>query len=106
MCFDVTGFFDNLDHKMLKARLKGILGCDELDPDWFAVFSAVTRYRYVHLEKLKKHDHLKERIRERKHHPLATIQQVKMLGVPIKRTFSKWGFAGHTHQCEFLEIST
>ena len=91
MCFDVTGFFDNLDHKMLKARLKGILGCDELDPDWFAVFSAVTRYRYVHLEELKKHDDLKERIKERKRHPLATIQQVKALGVPIEKNALKVG---------------
>ena len=41
MCFDVSGFFDNLDHKRLKLRLKDILGCTELTDDWFAVFRAI-----------------------------------------------------------------
>jgi hypothetical protein len=85
MCFDVTGFFDNLDHKFLKARLKAALGCNELTADWFAVFKAVTQYRYVHLEELKKHDSLAKRLKARKPHPLATIEEVKALGVPIEK---------------------
>lgn len=85
MCFDVTGFFDNLDHKRLKGRLKALLECDELTADWFAVFKAVTRYKYVHLEELKKHDPLAQRLKARKPHPLATIEQVKALGVPIEK---------------------
>ncbi len=91
MCFDVTGFFDNLDHRHLKSRLKSILNCEELSEDWFAVFSAVTRYHFVHLEDLKKHAHLAEIIKERKRHPLATIQQVKALGVPINENVQKKG---------------
>ncbi|WP_404479330.1 reverse transcriptase/maturase family protein [Novosphingobium sp. BL-52-GroH] len=91
MCFDVTGFFDNLDHKLLKARLKSILDCNELDRDWLSVFNAVTRYRYVELEELKKYDHLKQRIKLRKQHPLATIRQVKDLGVRIEKNPSKVG---------------
>ncbi|WP_288410468.1 antiviral reverse transcriptase Drt2 [uncultured Sphingomonas sp.] len=85
MCFDVTGFFDNLDHKKLKERLKWVLGCDELADDWFAVFRTVTRYHYVHLEEIKKHDDLAKRLRERKRHPLATIAELKALGVPIEK---------------------
>lgn len=91
MCFDVTGFFDNLDHKRLKAHLKAILGCDELGTDWYAVFKAVTSYRYVHLDELKKHDQLAERLKARKPHPLATIEQIKALGVPIEKNPSKKG---------------
>lgn len=91
MCFDVTGFFDNLDHQILKDRLKKILDCDELAPDWFSVFSAVTRYRFVRLDELKKHDRLKDRIKERKRHPLATIKQIKALGVPIEKNPFKSG---------------
>ncbi len=34
MCFDVTGFFDNIDHKRLKRRLKWLLGVNELPDDW------------------------------------------------------------------------
>ncbi|NIJ34949.1 reverse transcriptase domain-containing protein [Sphingomonas oligoaromativorans] len=91
MCFDVTGFFDNLDHKRLKARLKAILECDELGTDWYAVFKAVTSYHYVHLDELRKHDQLAERLKARKPHPLATIEQVKALGVPIEKNRAKKG---------------
>lgn len=85
MCFDVTGFFDNLDHKRLKERLKWALGCDELAADWFAVFRTVTRYHYIDLEQIKKHDDLAKRLRERKRHPLATVADLKALGVPIEK---------------------
>jgi hypothetical protein len=85
MCFDVTGFFDNLDHKRLKERLKWVLGCDELSDDWYAVLRAVTRYRYILLEEIKKHDHLAKRLKERKRHPLATISELKALGAPIEK---------------------
>lgn len=68
-----------------------MLGCAELEADWFAVFSAVTRYRYVHLDELKKHDQLAQRLKERKRHPLATIEQVKALGVPIEKNPAKKG---------------
>ncbi|HYW14931.1 MAG TPA: reverse transcriptase domain-containing protein [Allosphingosinicella sp.] len=85
MCFDVTGFFDNLDHKLLKARLKWVLGCEELGADWYAVLRAVTRYRYINLEEIKKHDHLAKRLKERERHPLATIAELKDLGVPIEK---------------------
>lgn len=91
MCFDVTGFFDNLDHKRLKERLKTILECDELGADWYAVFKAVTHYRFIHLDELKKHGHLAERLKARKPHPLATIDQVKALGVPIEKNLKKKG---------------
>jgi Reverse transcriptase (RNA-dependent DNA polymerase) len=85
MCFDVSGFFDNLDHKRLKARLKWLLECDELEGDWFAVIKAVTRYRFIHLGEIKKHDDLAKRLRERKRHPLTTIAELKSLGVPIEK---------------------
>jgi hypothetical protein len=92
MCFDVTDFFDNLDHKQLKTRLKAILGCDELPDDWYAVFKSVTQYKYVHLDELKKHDQLAERLKARKpQHPLATIEQVKALGVPIEKNPARKG---------------
>jgi RNA-directed DNA polymerase len=91
MCFDVTGFFDNLDHKILKVRLKWALGCDELAADWFAVFRTVTRYHYVHSDEIKKHDDLAKRLRERKRHPLATITDLKALGVPIEKNLKMVG---------------
>jgi len=85
MCFDVTGFFDSLDHKRLKARLKWILGCDELPDDWMAVLRAVTRYRFIHLDELKKFGELAQRLKERNRHPLTTIAELKKLGVTIEK---------------------
>lgn len=91
MCFDVTGFFDNLDHRRLKERLRATLGSENIPDDWFAVFKAVTRFRYVNLEELKKHDDLAKRLKARKPHPLATIEQVKALGIPIEKNLERKG---------------
>lgn len=91
LCFDVTGFFDNLDHNILKTRLKSLLGCDELSRDWYAVFKAVTQFRFIHLDELKKHSSLAERLKARRPHPLATIQQVKALGIKIEKNSATKG---------------
>ncbi len=68
MCFDVTGFFDNLDHKLLKRQLKWILGCDELPADWYSVFNMITKFRHVNMDELKEHDVLAKRIKARGPH--------------------------------------
>lgn len=91
MCFDVTGFFDNLNHKLLKRQLKWILGCEELPADWFAVFNTITKFRHVNLEELKKHEPLAKRIKARRPHPLATIKLVNSLGVPIHKNPNSFG---------------
>lgn len=53
-CFDVSSFFDNLDHALLKAAWCELIGEDRLPADHFAVFTAVTRYGYVQREHLPK----------------------------------------------------
>jgi RNA-directed DNA polymerase len=50
LCYDVSGFFDHLDHRILKDRLKRVLKAHELTRDWFAVFRHVTRYSVVQKE--------------------------------------------------------
>lgn len=47
LAFDIEGFFDNLDHDLLKHAWKRTLGIGRLPPDHFAVFSALTRYCWV-----------------------------------------------------------
>jgi RNA-directed DNA polymerase len=91
MCFDVSGFFDNLDHKRLRVRLKEILGCSDLSEDWFAVLRATTKYHFVDLEQLKRHQQLAIRLKDRKRHPLATIAAVKALGIPIEKNIKSVG---------------
>lgn len=45
--FDIKGFFDNLDHHILKVRWKEILGLDELPKDWYQIYKHVTKYSWV-----------------------------------------------------------
>lgn len=84
MCFDVTGFFDNIDHKRLKRRLKWLLAIDELPADWHKVLRAVTRYSHVQKADLKAHTVFGPRLKQRSaDRPLATVKELKAAGIPI-----------------------
>lgn len=83
LAFDVTGFFDNLSHIKLKARLKQLLGVDELPADWYNVFRAVTRFRFVGLQELKSHPKLEDRFLKPAGTPIATLSELKDLAVPL-----------------------
>lgn len=77
LAFDVTGFFDNLDHKLLKSRLKRVLGVSDLPTDWFKVLRAVTKYTYVEMEDLKQHPTFGPRLAKKGSDPIATVQELK-----------------------------
>ena len=47
LAFDVTGFFDNIDHALLRKSWCRLLGRDSLPSDHFAVFRSLTRYSLV-----------------------------------------------------------
>ena len=85
MCFDVTGFFDNIDHKRLKQRLKWLLAVDELPDDWHRVLRSVTRYSHVRKADLKAHPVFGQRLQQRgADRPLATVKELKAAGIPIQ----------------------
>ena len=81
LAFDVTGFFDNLDHGLLKKRLKALLGVTELADDWHKVFRAITRFHFVDLAELKAHPTFGPRIKERSHDRIAAVEELKAAGV-------------------------
>jgi Reverse transcriptase (RNA-dependent DNA polymerase) len=85
LCFDITGFFDHLDHAILKSRLKRILGVLELPKDWYAVFRHVARHCYVERDNLLKFPHIKARFESEKKtsEPLVTIAEIKKLGIEM-----------------------
>ncbi|HEY5722339.1 MAG TPA: reverse transcriptase/maturase family protein [Allosphingosinicella sp.] len=91
LCFDVTGFFDNLQHRLLKERLRWVLGLPELSDDWYSVFKAVTRYHFVNLDELKGHPQFNQRIRGNAHVPIATIAEIKAAGIPIVGNKNPYG---------------
>lgn len=47
LAFDVKGFFDNLDHRLLKRVWVRLLGTAALPPDHYAVYKSVTRFSFV-----------------------------------------------------------
>lgn len=47
IALDVTGFFDSLDHGLLKTNWKAVLGVDELPKDQYKIFRSLTQYSYV-----------------------------------------------------------
>lgn len=53
ICLDISSFFDNIDHKILKNNLMVVLGVSRLSDDWLAVFRSMTRYTWVDAEELQ-----------------------------------------------------
>ncbi|MCT4664934.1 MAG: reverse transcriptase domain-containing protein [Flavobacteriales bacterium] len=49
---DITGFFDNLDHKILKKNWSKIIDERSLPNDHYNIFKSLTKLRYVHEKKL------------------------------------------------------
>lgn len=47
IAFDIKGFFDNLNHKILRDNWKMILDKPKLPPDHFNVFKNITRFSYI-----------------------------------------------------------
>lgn len=83
LCFDITGFFDNLDHAILKDRLKLLLGVSELPKDWFTVFRHVTKFRRVERTALEANNEFKARLKADTKEPVATIAEIKAASIPI-----------------------
>lgn len=52
--FDVSGFFDHIDHSLLKESWCRLLGADRLPDDHYKVFKSITAYAYVQQESLYK----------------------------------------------------
>lgn len=54
MVSDFSNFFDNLDHKYLKERLKGLLNVKTLPNDYYKVLKSITKYSYIEYEDILK----------------------------------------------------
>jgi hypothetical protein len=79
--FDVTGFFDNLDHGLLKKRFKSLLGVSELPDDWHKIFRAITQFHFVDRSDLKEHPIFGPRLKDRRHKRIAAVEELKAEGI-------------------------
>ncbi len=81
LAFDITSFFDTLDHCLLKQRLKSLLGTHELSDDWYKVFRSITWFHYVDLGELKTHPVFGQRLKEKSHDRIASMEELKAEGI-------------------------
>lgn len=62
ICLDVKGFFDNLDHGIIKDEWRKLLTLESLPKDHYRIYKGITKYDYIdkdtlmNLLKLKKKD--------------------------------------------------
>ena len=54
LCYDITKFFDNINHRILKERWIRLLGGNDLPKDHYKVYSSLTRFASVDKESLYK----------------------------------------------------
>lgn len=55
IALDIKGFFDNLDHKILRQNWLSVIGEEKLPEDQYKIFRSVTKYSYVNRSTLLKH---------------------------------------------------
>ena len=55
IALDFTSFFDNIDHKSLKQKIKRVLNVEELPKDWYKIYRNITRYSYVEREDIEEY---------------------------------------------------
>jgi hypothetical protein len=53
VCLDVSKFFDNISHAILKSNLISLLGGSKLPKDWLKIFIRLSNYEYVTKEDLE-----------------------------------------------------
>jgi len=85
LAFDATGFFDNLDHALLKRRLKTILRVPSLPEDWYKVYRSITDFHYVDRAELKAHTTFAARLAKHSRYRIASVEEIKKAGIAIHR---------------------
>lgn len=55
IALDITGYFDNIDHAILKNKWCKILNTQELAKDQYKIFRSLTKYSYISRDSILKH---------------------------------------------------
>src|SRR5690606_7878817 len=97
---DVTAFFDNLDHKILKKQWCRILGGQTLPNDHFNVFKALTNIKYVESDQL--FNSYKGTMLVKRGVPNSSKEEVKRISIKSKRLFKEKKAIAFCTKKEFL----
>lgn len=77
LTFDVKDFFEAFDHLQLKRQWKSVMGLDELPPDHYAVFKAITRYAWVERDAIYEKFAITKKKQKDWHQPICTPEQFR-----------------------------
>ena len=91
LCFDVAGFFDHLNHSILKSRLRKILGDKEISDDWYRVFKHVTSYSKVDKADLQSHPIIGPKMRKGGSDIISTIAKIKSYSINMESNNNEYG---------------
>lgn len=59
IAFDISEFFDSIDHEILKKAWSNLLGLDKLPNDHYNIFKSLTNFSYVKLDSILKELNIK-----------------------------------------------
>lgn len=79
---DFSRFFDNLDHKYLKDRLKELLNVETLPKDYYKIFKSITKYAYIEYDDILKELNLT-------HKGLTKLHKERLFEIEKFREFKK-----------------
>ncbi|MBU1557531.1 hypothetical protein KKC45_01060 [Patescibacteria group bacterium] len=68
---DITGFFDNINHSLLKEKVCKVTGVKELDNCLYKVFRSLTKYKYIKYSDLK---NIREKVRDNRYSIYQTLR--------------------------------
>ena len=85
LAFDVTGFFDNLDHTFLKKRISQLMSFEKMPLDWYRVFRSITNYHDVDLEEFRSHPKFSSRFSTITGDRIASVEELKAAGIKFRR---------------------
>lgn len=80
--FDISNFFDTLDHAILKEHIKDVLDSTSLSEDWYKVFRSLTNFHFVERNDLRTAFETAQHQRNYGE-PIATIKQVRDAGITL-----------------------
>lgn len=73
--FDITGFFDNIDHGLLKKRWAELLDETAIPADHYSVFRAITRFAHVDRSQLYQEFSIDSTVRKRGSFRICDIEE-------------------------------
>lgn len=100
--FDISSFFDNLNHKLLLEIWMKVLEVDKLPPDHFNVYKNITRFSHVDIVDI--FEEFKDKIYTRKTSVKGEILEIKQKPIDKIKYLRKQNAIAFCKKEEFLKI--